>query len=157
MTDATREALEQCLGCVQAAESEGLHELIVELRGSNGSVDRLIDLIDRRLLWVREYAAPALAAPPPALELTPVAWAEKYLEEDSQVPCTKFYWDKPTRNRSTTEIIPLYAAHQATLEPDWQDDPSSDERWNAGVDFVMIQLCNFMGIDPHMVTWDAAT
>lgn len=55
-----RKRLEACLGCIEAAEAEGLHQLIVELRGSNETVDRLIDLIDRRLLWVREYAQPAL-------------------------------------------------------------------------------------------------
>lgn len=58
-------ALTDCLGCIEAAEAEGLHELIVELRGSNDSIDRLIDLIDRRLLWVREYATPALASAEP--------------------------------------------------------------------------------------------
>lgn len=38
-----------------------------------------------------------------------------------------------------------------------EDDPSMDERWQAGLDFAMIQLCTVMGVDPHDVTWDAAT
>lgn len=48
----------------------------------------------------------------------------------------------------------------AQAKPDcdnWQDDPSADERWNAGLDFGMVQLCAVLGVDPHMVTWDAAT
>lgn len=61
-----REALENCLGCITAAESEGLHELIAELRGSTDSVDRLIDLVERRLLWVRDYALAALSSEPSA-------------------------------------------------------------------------------------------
>lgn len=40
---------------------------------------------------------------------------------------------------------------------DWQDDPSADERWNAGLDFGMVQFCAALGVDPHDVTWDAAT
>ena len=48
----------------------------------------------------------------------------------------------------------------AQAKPDcdnWQDDPSADERWNAGLDFGMVQLCAVLGVDPHMATWDAAT
>lgn len=59
-----RKALEDCLGCVTAAEAEGLHEVIADLRGTGDYVDRLIDLVERRLLWVRNYAEPALSARP---------------------------------------------------------------------------------------------
>jgi hypothetical protein len=55
------EALEQCLDCVTAAEAEGLYEVIEELRGFSEQTDRLIDLVERRLLWVRNYAEPILA------------------------------------------------------------------------------------------------
>ncbi len=40
---------------------------------------------------------------------------------------------------------------------DWQDDPSADERWNAGLEFAMMQLCGVLAIDPKTVMWDAAT
>jgi hypothetical protein len=40
---------------------------------------------------------------------------------------------------------------------DWKDDPASDDRWNAGLDFAMEQLCSFLGVDPKSVVWDAAT
>lgn len=56
----SRKALEDCLGCVIAAETEGLYEVIEELRGTGDTVERLIDLVERRLLWVRNYAEPAL-------------------------------------------------------------------------------------------------
>jgi hypothetical protein len=76
--DNLRKALEDCLGCVVAAEAEGLHETINSLRDSEhfdtADVFRLIDLVERRLMWVREYAAPALAAMPPA---APVETATK--------------------------------------------------------------------------------
>jgi len=39
----------------------------------------------------------------------------------------------------------------------WRDDPSADERWNAGLDFGMSQLCAYLGVDTNSVTWDAAT
>lgn len=39
----------------------------------------------------------------------------------------------------------------------WQDDPSADERWNAGCDFAMLQLCSVVGADPKKVMWDSAT
>ncbi len=40
---------------------------------------------------------------------------------------------------------------------DWRDDPTSDERWNAGCDFAMTQLCKALDVDPAAVNWDAAT
>lgn len=40
---------------------------------------------------------------------------------------------------------------------DWRDDPSADERWNAGLDFAMGQFCAALGVDPKSVRWDAAT
>lgn len=40
---------------------------------------------------------------------------------------------------------------------DWRDDPAADERWNAGCDFAMTQLCKVLNVDPHSVSWDAAT
>lgn len=40
---------------------------------------------------------------------------------------------------------------------DWKEDPSADERWNAGVDFAMVRFCHALGVDPKSVNWDAAT
>ena len=40
---------------------------------------------------------------------------------------------------------------------DWRDDPSADERWNAGCDYAMTQLCAVLKVDPQSVNWDAAT
>lgn len=45
----------------------------------------------------------------------------------------------------------------AGSEEDWQDDPASDERWNAGLDFAMEHLCKVLGVNPREVNWDAAT
>lgn len=39
----------------------------------------------------------------------------------------------------------------------WQDDPASDERWSAGLQFGMDQLCTVLGVDHDAVSWDAAT
>ena len=55
-------ALEDCEGCIGAAEFEGLHEIIAELRGSSEQTDRLIDLVERRLLWARNYIEAALSS-----------------------------------------------------------------------------------------------
>lgn len=40
---------------------------------------------------------------------------------------------------------------------DWKDDPSADERWNAGCDFALEQLGKYLGIDLSSITWDGAT
>lgn len=55
---------------------------------------------------------------------------------------------------------PRTLAQQAidqTVAEEWQDDPAADERWNAGVNFAMKQLCAVLGVDPQSVSWDAAT
>jgi hypothetical protein len=51
----------------------------------------------------------------------------------------------------------LRASVAQTTVDDWKDDPSADERWNAGVDCAMKLLCDYLGVDPNAVTWDAAT
>ena len=50
------------------------------------------------------------------------------------------------------DVIAAYVADE-----NWRDDPSADERWNAGLDFGMSKLCAYLGVDPAAVTWDAAT
>lgn len=63
-------------------------------------------------------------------------------------------------------LMPFLSAHAAHPDAyrqgaegrdDWRDDPSADERWNAGCDFAMLRLCSVLGIDPGSVRWDAAT
>lgn len=39
----------------------------------------------------------------------------------------------------------------------WKDDPSADDRWNAGLDYGQTQLCKVLSVDPAKVSWDAAT
>lgn len=54
----------------------------------------------------------------------------------------------------------LAARSPASPEPveNWRDDPSADERWNAGLDYgQQQQLCNVLGVNPRDVSWDAAT
>jgi hypothetical protein len=36
-------------------------------------------------------------------------------------------------------------------------DVAQDERWNAGVDFALHQLCAFLSVDPSLVQWDGGT
>jgi hypothetical protein len=43
------------------------------------------------------------------------------------------------------------------VDENWRDDPSADERWNAGIDYGQTQLCAVLGVDPTSVSWDAAT
>lgn len=50
---------------------------------------------------------------------------------------------------------PEEAARQG--EVDWRDDPACDERWSAGLDFAMLQLCAAIGVDPDSISFDAAT
>ncbi|WP_426418180.1 hypothetical protein [Bradyrhizobium genosp. A] len=40
---------------------------------------------------------------------------------------------------------------------DWREDPGADARWNAGLDFAMVRFCQYLGVDPSNVHWDAAT
>lgn len=61
-------------------------------------------------------------------------------------------------------IADAIIADKALLESKIVDDPSADERWNAGVDMVMKSLCDYLGVDPNAVTdlffktvWEAAT
>lgn len=62
-----------------------------------------------------------------------------------------------------TEQIKLLLAALASIpsqtegQEDWRDDPSSDERWNAGLDYAMDQFCVVLDVDKSQVNWDAAT
>lgn len=56
-------ALQDCSGCVDAAEAEGLREILEVVRPigeASPDVARLIDLVERRLMWARTYALEAL-------------------------------------------------------------------------------------------------
>lgn len=44
-----------------------------------------------------------------------------------------------------------------TAKENWRDDPAQDERWNAGLDFAMLQLCKVLKVDPQSINWDCAT
>lgn len=44
-----------------------------------------------------------------------------------------------------------------TAKENWGDDPAQDERWNAGLDFAMLQLCKVLKVDPQSINWDCAT
>lgn len=48
-------------------------------------------------------------------------------------------------------------AGPAPVKPDWREDPSADESWQAGCDFAMVHLCMCLGVDTKSVSWDAAT
>lgn len=48
-------------------------------------------------------------------------------------------------------------AANAAPQADWRDDPSADERWNAGVDYAQQKLCKVLDVNPVVVNWDAAT
>lgn len=58
--------------------------------------------------------------------------------------------------REIAAALPAPSVAKAVAE-DWRDDPSADERWNAGLDYGQTQLCHVLGIDPATVNWDAAT
>lgn len=53
---------------------------------------------------------------------------------------------------------PLYEHPPVAAEPvNWMDDPSADARWNAGLDYALVQLCRKLDVETHAVCWDAAT
>lgn len=62
---------------------------------------------------------------------------------------------RKNRMRAALEAALLAAGEEQ--EWTWRDDPSADERWNAGCDFAMLQLCSVIGADPKKVIWDSAT
>lgn len=67
-------------------------------------------------------------------------------------------WIRPGTMPSAGEWADIERLEPIDAEPeDWRNDPAQDKRWNAGVDFVMTQLCGFLSVDPRTVMWDAAT
>jgi hypothetical protein len=74
---------------------------------------------------------------------------------------SKWFTDQSYEATTLREARDALAAPPASplrgRDEDWRDDPSSDERWNAGVDCAMKLFCDYLGVDPDAVTWDAAT
>ncbi|MCW8279909.1 hypothetical protein K7A42_03350 [Agrobacterium sp. InxBP2] len=57
-----------------------------------------------------------------------------------------------------SRVLPALSAQvQDVAEENWRDDPAQDERWNAGIDFAMTQLCEVLKVDPQSINWDCAT
>jgi hypothetical protein len=93
---------------------------------------------------------------PGSLSADPV---EQWVNEAARVIYEQYMLtgtDKPFWERGARALasIPLPVA-SAPIDDD--DDPSADPRWNAGVGFAMKLFCDYLGVDPDAVTWDAAT
>jgi hypothetical protein len=85
--------------------------------------------------------------------IAPVNWASPCTD-----PSNEFAWGGMER----LEILHPYPERTAPPRPDreaedWRDNPSADERWNAGLEYGMTQLCAVLGVDPKTINWDAAT
>ncbi|MCC7464596.1 MAG: hypothetical protein IT480_19295 [Gammaproteobacteria bacterium] len=78
-------------------------------------------------------------------------WAWVYDAENNLVCTAKTYHAAAIVRASSPPATP------AGLEEDWRDDPSADERWQAGLDYGMERFCSMLGVDPKDVRWDAAT
>lgn len=83
---------------------------------------------------------------------------------DTVAAALKSHFGDSNRTSLTAREAGRQAANvvRANLSPlpqdqSWRDDPTADERWNAGCDFAMTQLCCYLGVDPASVSWDAAT
>lgn len=75
-----------------------------------------------------------------------------HTEEEAKAACQADY---EARIRSALVEVPAVKGEPEPVA--WRDDPTSDERWNAGCDFAMTQLCRALDVDPDTVNWDAAT
>lgn len=108
----------------------------------------------------------ALSASPVAQE--PVAWQLRQCprvfwtswrrcsrEDYELVQKTGVFGDAPAQSRQLFPSSP--PATPAGVEEDWRDDPSADERWQAGLAYGMERFCSMLGVDPKDVRWDAAT
>jgi hypothetical protein len=71
-------------------------------------------------------------------------WMQRYLDtfgelgDDATQANIDDWHDTAKKGRLTA------AQPSSTGVEDWKSDPSSDERWNAGADFVMLQLCHWL-------------
>lgn len=61
--------------------------------------------------------------------------------------------------KAAIRILELEAGNKKLRKDDikYNDDPATNERWNDGVDFTMMQLRAVLRVAPEVVTWDAAT
>lgn len=61
-------------------------------------------------------------------------------------------------NAALDRAADLAEQHQADADAqDWQSDPAANPAWNAGCDFAMTAICKMLKVDPHSISWDAAT
>lgn len=101
--------------------------------------------------WNRRVPAPAV--PDGEITMAEGIWVHAISREVS----TK----KPEHWWEWQDYVRADLVHPAPAVPDdvadWRDDPTADERWNAGCDFAMTQLCVVLEVDPKSVSWDAAT
>ncbi|HEV7286687.1 MAG TPA: hypothetical protein VGN75_17685, partial [Kaistia sp.] len=98
--------------------------------------------------WNRR-AAPT---PPAAEAFSPVDETTR-----DQIAAVMLLHGTEAQQREAAEYAGLKPPAAEALGDDWRDDPSSDERWSAGVDYHAQQLCAVLGVEPKTVSWDAAT
>lgn len=71
-------------------------------------------------------------------------------EHEAEAAITAYLATAPSDGKAAT-------AEPGEGEDDWRDDPSADDRWNAGCGYAQEQLCKVLGVDPQSIDWDAAT
>lgn len=120
---------------IMAASGDVEDDRVLKLRFRR----KVTDADRKRLIEVLNAGEAALAAPSP-------------MAQSDEGP----RYDQSGRRIRDTEGVGTDQC-SAVIESDWRDNPSSDERWQEGCNFAMEQLCDYLGVDPKSVSWDAAT
>lgn len=87
-------------------------------------------------------------------------WAEKFTLQDMVDWASDkrpIHIVQKLRQISARQGAPELTEGDRATDEDWRDDPAADERWQAGCDFALVQLCHALDVDPKAVRWDAAT
>ncbi|MBZ9600686.1 hypothetical protein [Phyllobacterium chamaecytisi] len=161
--------------CIEVEAIEGLHFNALHGISKPGTTPPTMAEVQDRISRAMEFRVGgdeiAVKAKAKLRALTPIAPAEV---EDGRID-----WPWVLRSRAdaaylkdtegTVKLLRTVADYIETSKSagaaapaevavaDWRVDPALDDRWNAGVDFVMEQLCKVLNVDPRIITWDAAT
>lgn len=112
--------------------------------------------IERRELAYRKADSILSLLPSPAA--TPPSGSAVAMRDDLKKTINGalriFFADDRAPTKSELYLIEKATEHlvAALAAPQAQDEPNHE-----GIDFALEQLCTFLGVDPHMVSWDAAT
>lgn len=124
----------------------------------NAALDRAAALADEHEATIAAAYEAAIDACSDYPRIAPDATEAQHYDEQIEHSQACIRALTPADARAALDRIKAEARKEGMrAADDWQSAPAVSPAWIAGCDFAMTVLCRMLKVDPHSISWDAAT